>query len=134
MNRTHIEGAAAALAGELGYEFHTGPEEEMTHAIRSYPAAWLAPLELNAVEGRSHGRATYDLTLHLLRQGAKLTPSQRRGAMAALEEDAFAFFAALSRDKRVIAVEKLSLHVRSFALTPHGELAQTATARIVTFF
>ena len=79
MNRTHLEGAAEALAAQQGYAFHTGPEDGMAHTMRSYPAAWLAPLELHAVEG-------------------------------------------------------LSVRPRAFALTPHGEISQTAAARIVTFF
>ena len=82
MNRTHLEGAAEALAAQQGYAFHTGPEDGMAHTVRSYPAAWLAPLELHAVEGRGHGRATYDMTLHLLSSGAfaRRTGSRRRGA------------------------------------------------------
>lgn len=43
MNRTHLEGAAEALAAQQGYAFHTGPEDGMAHTMRSYPAAWLAP-------------------------------------------------------------------------------------------
>ena len=113
MNRTHLEGAAEALAAQQGYAFHTGPEDGMAHTMRSYPAAWLAPLELHAVEGRGHGRATYNMTLHLLSSGARLSPAERRTALA---------------------VEGLSVRPRAFALTPHGEISQTAAARIVTFF
>lgn len=134
MNRTHLEGAAEALAAEQGYAFHTGPESDMAHTLRSYPAAWLAPLELHAVEGRGHGRATYDMTLHLLSSGARLSPPQRRAALARMEEQLLEIFASLSLDERVLAVEGLSIRPRTFALTPHGEISQTAAARIVTFF
>lgn len=134
MNRTHIEGAAEALATQLGYAFHTAPEGDMFHTVRSYPAAWLAPLELHAVEGRSHGRATYDMTLHLLRTGARISPAERRAALAQMEEHMLGIFAALSLDGRVLAVEGLTVRPRTFALTPHGEISQTATARIVTWF
>lgn len=37
MNRTHLEGAAEALAAQQGYAFHTGPEDGMAHTMRSYP-------------------------------------------------------------------------------------------------
>ena len=104
------------------------------HTVRSYPAAWLAPLELHAVEGRGHGRATYDMTLHLLSSGARLSPTERRAALARMEEQLLEIFAALSLDERVLAVEGLSVRPRAFALTPHGEISQTAAARIVTFF
>ena len=36
--------------------------------------------------------------------------------------------------ERILAVEGLSVRPRSFSLTPHGEISQTATARIVTWF
>ena len=134
MNRTHIEGAAETLTAQQGYTFHTGPESDMGHTVRSYPAAWLAPLELHAVEGRSHGRATYDMTLHLLRSGARLSPAERRTALAEMEEQVLGIFAALSLDSRILAVERLSVRPRTFTLTPHGEISQTATARIVTWF
>ena len=49
MNRTHLEGAAEALAAQQGYAFHTGPEDGMAHTVRSYPAAWLAPLEFESL-------------------------------------------------------------------------------------
>ena len=78
MNRTHLEGAAEKLTAQRGYTFYTGPEDDMGHTVRNYPAAWLAPPELHAVEGRTHGRATYDMTLHLLRPGARI--SLRSGA------------------------------------------------------
>ena len=142
MNRTHLEGAAEALAAQQGYAFHTGPEDGMAHTVRSYPAAWLAPLELHAVEGCGHGRATYDMTLHLLSSGARLSPTERRAALEQckavsvreMEEQLLEIFAALSLDERVLAVEGLSVRPRAFALTPHGEISQTAAARIVTFF
>ena len=87
MNRTHLEGAAEALAAQQGYAFHTGPEDGMAHTVRSYPAAWLAPLELHAVEGCGHGRATYDMTLHLLSSGARLSPTERRAALARMDAE-----------------------------------------------
>lgn len=77
MNRTHLEGAAEKLTAQRGYTFYTGPEDDMGHTVRNYPAAWLAPPELHAVEGRTHGRATYDMTLHLLRPGARISPAER---------------------------------------------------------
>ena len=58
MNRTHLEGAAEALAAQQGYAFHTGPEDGMAHTVRSYPAAWLAPLELHAVAATAGRRTT----------------------------------------------------------------------------
>lgn len=134
MNRTHIEGAAGTLAEKLGYTFYTGQEEAMTHTIGRYPAAWLAPLELNSAEGKRHGRETYDVKFHLLRKGVRLNEEQRRKAVAEMEEEMLAIFTELSSDHRILAVEKLSIKPHIYSLTPHGEISQTATARIVTWF
>lgn len=134
MNRTHLEGAAEKLTAQRGYTFYTGPEDDMGHTVRNYPAAWLTPPELHAVEGRTHGRATYDMTLHLLRPGARISPAERRTALAEMEAQMIEIFAELSLDERILAVEGLSVRPRSFSLTPHGEISQTATARIVTWF
>lgn len=134
MNRTHLEGAAETLATERGYAFHAGPEGDMPRSIGNYPAAWLAPLKLHSVEGRSHGRAAYDLTLHLLRSGARLTTAQRNALQARMEGEMLDLFAALSLDRNVLAVERLEIRPGTFSLTPHGEISQTATARITTHF
>ena len=39
MNRTHLEGAAEKLTAQRGYTFYTGPEGDMGHTVRNYPAA-----------------------------------------------------------------------------------------------
>ena len=134
MNRTPLEGAAEQLTAQRGYTFYTGPEGDMGHTVRNYPAAWLAPPELHAVEGRTHGRATYDMTLHLLLLVKHNTRAERRTAFAELESQLLVIFAELSLYVRILAFEGLSVRPRSFSLTPHGEISQTATARIVTWF
>ncbi len=134
MNRTHLERAAEKLATERGYAFHALRQEAQPTVVRTYPAALLQPLALRSVEGRVHGRAVYDLTLRLLRAGAKLDPEARGEAFAALENDLVALFSELSQDEKVIAVEALEIRPSAFTLTPHGEISQTASARIVTWF
>ncbi|MEG1611143.1 MAG: hypothetical protein RRZ83_02785 [Alistipes sp.] len=134
MNRTHLERAAEALALKRGYTFFAVQDESLPHAVRSYPAAVLAPLAFHAIEGRQHGRATYDMTLRLLTLGAKLSPTQRCAALATLENDLLALFVELTADEKVIAVEELKIRSAALSLTPHGELSQTATARIITHF
>ena len=127
MNRTHLECAAERLAAERGYAFHALGQEAQPAVVRTYPAALLQPLALRSVEGRTHGRAVYDLTLRLLCKGAGLSPE-------ALEDDLLGLFSELSQDEKVIAVEALEIRPSAFTLTPHGELSQTASARIVTWF
>ena len=74
------------------------------------------------------------MPLHLLRPGARISPAERRTALAEMETQMLEIFAELSLYERILAVEGLSVRPRSFSLTPHGEISQTATARIVTWF
>lgn len=134
MNRTHLERVAERLAAARGYAFHALRQEAQPTLVRTYPAALLQPLSLRSVEGRTHGRAVYDIVLRLLARGAKLAPAARGEAFAALENDLLGLFAELSQDEKVIAVEALEIRPAAFTLTPHGELSQTASARIVTWF
>lgn len=134
MNRTHLERAAETLAGKRGYAFSAVRQESAPVLPRTYPAALLLPLALRSIEGHRHGRAVYDLTLRLLAQGAKLPPAARGETLAALENDLIDLMAELSEDEKVLAVEALEIRPATFTLTSHGELSQTATARILTWF
>lgn len=134
MNRTHLERVAEQLAIERGYAFYALRQEAQPTIVSTYPTALLQPLSLRSVEGRIHGRAVYDLTLRLLCKGAKLTPEARGEAFAALENDLLGLFSDLSQDEKVLAVEALEIHPSAFTITPHGELSQTASARIITWF
>ena len=58
MNRTHLEGAAEALAAQQGYAFHTGPEDGMAHTVRSYPAAWRPSNYTPSKDAATAGRRT----------------------------------------------------------------------------
>ncbi|MEG2365619.1 MAG: hypothetical protein RSB29_02570 [Alistipes sp.] len=134
MNRTHLERAVETLAAKRGYTFCAVPDDALPHAVSGYPAAALAPLALHAIEGRQHGRATYDLTLRLLCLGAKSSPTDRRTALATLEENLLSLLVELTDDPKVVAVEELKIRPTTLTFTPHGELSQTATARIITYF
>ncbi|MEG0789007.1 MAG: hypothetical protein RRY23_03550 [Alistipes sp.] len=134
MNRTPLEGAVEQIAKRLGYSFFAAQDDYMSQLVSCYPAAWLAPLKLHEIDGRQHGRISYDLTLHLMCLGTKLTVAQRTQAFADMESQLLSLFAELSLSPTVIAVTALEITPRTFAFTTHGELSQTATARIITFF
>lgn len=134
MNRTSLERALQTLAEARGYHFHAAAEEYMARQIGAYPAAWLAPLKLLEIDGRRHGRAVYGVTLHLLCEGARLTPGQRNERWASMEGQALDLFGRLCDAERVVAVEKLTLRPRTFAFTNHGEISLTAEAEVITWF
>lgn len=45
------------------------------------------------------------MTLHLLRPGARISPAERRTALAEMEAQMIEIFAELSLDERILAVE-----------------------------
>lgn len=134
MNRTRIERAAERLVAERGYLFVPLVRDAEPAAAPAVPAALLPPPVLRSVEGRRHGRADYDLTMHLVRPAAKCPPDRWGEQLAALENDLLGIFADLSGEECVLAVEELVVRPSAAVRTLHGELAQTARARIVTWF
>ena len=134
MNRTYLLNAVESIAAENGYEFHSADDRYMSQHIAAYPAMWLSPPQFSSMEGRSHGKITYSMTLHALDAGAKLSPVERNGAWARLEHDLVELFTSLSRKSLVLAVENLAVRAADSTLTTHGEVSATATADVVTFF
>lgn len=49
-----------------GYAFHTGFAYRINNGIAKFPAAWLLPVRIIAVEGRRDGYLTYQMTLYLM--------------------------------------------------------------------
>ena len=134
MNNLQLAQTLRDLSVYLDYNFNEGEQSAMSQCIRQYPAAWLNPPALHSVEGREHGRITYDVTLHLTDAGAKLSPEARNRRAAEMEKDMLEIFTRLSETSNVIAVENLTIAPRTFALTSHGEISQTANARVITCF
>lgn len=134
MNHTYLINAIESIATADGYSFYTDSEERTSEQIKSYPAVWLQPPKFLQMEGRKHGKVTYDVTLHAMDAGAKLSPAERKQTWSRLEEELIGMFSKLSDTERVIAVEKLKIQHSSLSLTTHGEVAATATAEVVTFF
>ena len=106
----------------------------MPRHITAYPALWLAPPRLEQMQGRRHGKVTYSVKLHALRDGLKLSPDERTQAWADMEQDVIDIFSQLSEQEFVVAVEELKVQHTSSSLTNHSEVAMTATAEVVTFF
>jgi hypothetical protein len=134
MNRTKLTSAIRSISTADGYNFYTDGEVSMPRHITAYPALWLAPPRLEQVQGRRHGKVTYSVKLHALRDGLKLSPDERTQAWADMEQDVIDIFAQLSEQEFVVAVEELKVQHTSSSLTNHSEVAVTATAEVVTFF
>lgn len=134
MNRSYLTSALSDIAESKGYAFRSAPQEYMNSLVSRYPAAFMPYPEFRSIEGRRRGRITYRLTLHLLADGARLSPADRERSLDRLERDMLDIFCSLSSRDRVLSVENLSLSPSALTLTTHGELAMTATADVVSLF
>ena len=134
MNRNYLTQALRQIATDEGVNFHSAEESEMATQIKAYPAMWLCPPEFKQMEGRKRGKVTYSVKLHALRSGANLSAEERNGLYGELEELLVRSFMKLSKQAKVIAVESLEISCSTGRLTPHGEVAATATANVVTMF
>lgn len=134
MNRSYLTSAIREIAESKGYLFRSAPQEYMNSLIKSYPAAFLTCPEFRSIEGRRRGKITYRLTLHLLADGARLSPERRAQTLDSLERDLLDIFCSLSTRERVLSVENLSLSPSAMTFTTHGDIAMTATADAVSLF
>lgn len=109
MTRVHLAQLLRDLASAHDYAFFSAPDEYMPSEIDRYPAAWLTPPRLKEVEGRRHGKRTYEIQLHLLQPGMRLTHAERARRLDEMEQTLLGIFTELTEDPKVICVERLSI-------------------------
>lgn len=134
MNRQLILDAVEQAATARGYSFHSDSDIGLKLPRSAYPAVWLNPPQFVSKQGRTHGKITYSLTMHLMGEGLKLDAAQRAQRWAQMEEDALAIFSAVSLSDKVVAVNGLKILCDDVAFAPHGEVVTTATADVVSFY
>jgi hypothetical protein len=117
-----------------GYHFQQNGEAHYPTTVCRYPAAFMSQPEFVSLEGRNHGRITYDVTLRFARRGAKLSPAERNELFAEMEEQLMEMFVTLSREPFVVVVERLTIAPTSESIDSHGAIAMEANARVVTIF
>lgn len=134
MNRKHLVESVGRIATAHGYNFFSSNPTHLPAMVRSYPAMWLSPPQFVKMEGRNHGKMTYEVKLHALTTGAKMPSAEYNSTWSKLEEDLIGLFSSLSQEPKIIAVENLKITAGSHTLTSHGTIEATATAEVVTFF
>lgn len=134
MSCVYLSQQLRELASARGYTFFSAPDEYMPSEIDRYPAAWLTPPSLKEIEGVRHGRRIYEVQLHLLCPALRLSHAERSERLDEMENALLDIFAELSLQDKVIAVEELTLRPRNCAFTNHGEISQSATARVIVWF
>lgn len=134
MTRATLEAAVQMVATARRYLFRSVPPEYASALVNRYPVALLLPIRFLAVEGRTHGKITYGVTLQLVHHVAKLSPEQRLSLMYTIENDVLDIFAEVSENAAVVAVEDLKIQPSSRPATAVGEVSMTATARVTLCF
>lgn len=133
MNRTTLTETLISLAAAMtGYSVLDDTADRLS--IRELPAVWLMPLRLKSTKGERHGRQTHGVELRLLLPALRMDAQERKAALAAAEDQIIELFRALPTCPCVIAVENLTVAPASGTYTAHGELSQTATADVITYF
>ena len=134
MNRKNLVESIRRIATAQGYNFTSTATSHHAAAASSSPAMWLNPPQFVKMQGRNHGKMTYEVTLHALTNGAKTPPSEYDTHWTKLEGDLIRLFTSLSHEPQVIEIENLKIRNTSHTLASHGTIEATATAEVVTFF
>lgn len=134
MNRNYLTNALRTLAQKNGLAFVEAPAQEIAASVEAYPVAWLEPVVLQSKSGRHHGRIIYSVRLHVMHEGLRLPPAERRRIFDSAEQMLLGIFTELSTDERIACIDELTVSVSQFAHTPHGEITATAAARVETIY
>ena len=90
--------------------------------------------KFSSLEGRKHGRITYNVSLIVAQQGAKLSPTERNELYAEMEQQLLEIFVELSKEGLVAVVDNLTISPCAEAVDHHGAVAMEARAEIETIF
>lgn len=134
MNRAILCSAIEGVVSTYGYDFTLNDDAYYPAAVCRYPAAYMSQPEFVSLEGRKHGRITYKVSLHFARLGAKLSPKERSGLLAEMEEQITGLFVDLSRHQRIAIVRDLTIKPLAGAIDLHGAVAMVAEAYVETIF
>lgn len=134
MNRTLLCRAIEGLVTRCGYELCQHDRSYYPSSLSHYPAAFLSTPKFVAIEGRKHGRITYNVSLIVAQQGAKLSPTERNELYAEMEQQLLEIFVELSKEGLVAVVDNLTISPCAEAIDHHGAVAMEARAEIETIF
>lgn len=134
MNRALLQGAVEGVVSSRGYSFLVESQERATIQTTAYPAVVMAHPKFNKQEGRHFGKITYDISLTMLRRGAKLSPAERSELYAEMESELVDILVEVSRHPGVAAIGGLTIVPASHSVDTHGAVAMVATAQVTTLF
>jgi hypothetical protein len=126
--------AIEGLVTRCGYDFSQHDRSYYPSSLSRYPAAFLSTPKFVSVEGRKHGRITYNISLIVARQAGKLSPTERNELYAQMEQQLLELFVELSKEGLVAVVDNLTISPCAEAVDHHGAIALEAQANIETIF
>ena len=106
-----------------GYAFHIGFAYRINNGIAKFPAAWLLPVRIIAVEGRRDGYLTYQMTLYLMHLDKKPRPESRERQWAELEIAALRILDNIYAGRQIFDIAKIGCTPAENTLTNYGEIA-----------
>ena len=134
MNRKKLISAVQQICSNYGYSFRVVDAQSLSAQSPALPAAVLETPEFQKMEGRSRGRITYKVVLHLFEKGAKLSPEKQAEQLSQMESDMLGIFMQLSENEDVALVEDLQIDSAAHLKLGRAELSMTATAEVVIIF
>jgi hypothetical protein len=134
MNRKTIIDAVEQAATARGYNFYSDEAENVRTIIKRLPALCLTPPKFLSMQGRRHGKITYEVTLHAIRNGIKCSPDQKDAIWAELEQHLLDIFSLVSQNEKVAAINDLTIDCTSHGKVLVGGVEATAKARVETLF
>jgi hypothetical protein len=69
-----------------------------------------------------------------MKRAARLSAEERFDLLNEMESDMLDILTDLSESEQVIVVEDIGITPQEYALTTHGELSQSAQAKVVLYF
>ncbi len=130
MNRSQLIAAFSEVASAKGYSFATVAANRVPTAIDSLPKLLLEPPVFVAIEGRSAGKITYSVKLHLLLSTASLPTTERYIAEDRAESEILDMLMQLSNCESIVFVDEVKIAPSAIGST----IGCTATAKVVTEF
>ncbi len=134
MKCAHLRRALETLSRQAGYTPYSGAEQQLSGVVKEYPAAWLNTPKFRSIEGRLHGRVSYDVTMHLMHLAKRETNSETTARLDEMETQMVRIFSELSRYDHIVVIEGLEIKSSQLSLSNHGVISQTATAKVILTF
>ncbi len=120
-------------AEELGYTFHAGEKRRMAGEMREFPAVWLMPLEIIAVEGHRDCRVTYRAEMKLVTLSG-FAKTSHEALWQMLERDALGMYHALAESGHVHRVGNFRSSPSASYTTKNGDVSIGASFDVEMFY